>query len=133
MSYLVGTQHQLTYLSVKIPSFLLRKVSFSQGAIFLQNVLILFCVDFSWFYHYQSWSISIAKDHRYPKYIILCVVYFYSERLPLPKIYYFMCGLFISIAKDLSYSKYIILCEVYFYSERPPLSKIYYPTHGLFL
>ena len=29
---------------------------------------------------YYLWSISIVKDHLYPKYFILCVVYFYSER-----------------------------------------------------
>ena len=32
--------------------------------------------------HYL-WSISIAKERRYPKHFILCVVYFYSERPPL--------------------------------------------------
>ena len=32
---------------------------------------------------FYVWSIFIAKDRRYPKYFILCVVYFYSERTPL--------------------------------------------------
>ena len=34
-------------------------------------------------YLYYLWSVSIAKDHRSPKCFILCVLYFYSERLPL--------------------------------------------------
>ena len=44
---------------------------------------------------FYIWSISIAKDRRYRKYFILCVVYFYSKRPPLSKIFHFMCGLFL--------------------------------------
>ena len=82
---------------------------------------------------FYAWSISVAKDCRYLKYIILCEVYFYNKRPALSKIYYSMCGLFlyrmtaaiqnilfsvwsISIAKDRRYPPYIILCMVYFYS-----------------
>ena len=32
---------------------------------------------------FYAWYIFIAKDHRYPKYFIQYVVYFYGERLPL--------------------------------------------------
>ena len=59
------------------------------------NVLTLSCLGSLWFgthpyyllnpYVHLSylWSISIAKDRRYPKHFILCVVCFYSERLSL--------------------------------------------------
>ena len=58
----------------------------------LINVLTLSCLGSLWFgthpyyllnpyvHLYYLWSISIVKDHLYPKYFILCVVYFYSER-----------------------------------------------------
>ena len=72
------------------------------------NVLTLSCLGFLWFgthpyyyslnpyvYLYHLWSISIAKDRRYPKHFILYLVYFYSERPPLSKIFYSMCGQFL--------------------------------------
>ena len=99
---------------------------------------------------FYVWFISIAKDRHYPKYITLCVVYFYSERPPLSKIYQSMCGLFlqqkttaiqnillyiwfISIAKDRRYPKYIILCVVYFYHKKLPQSKIRHSLYDLLL
>ena len=98
---------------------------------------------------FYAWSISVAKDRRYLKYMILCEVYFYNKRPPLSKIYYSMCGLFlyrmtaaiqnilfymwsVSIAKDRRYPKYIVLYAVYVFSERPQLSTIYYSMCGLF-
>ena len=38
------------------------------------------------------WSISIVKDRRYLQYFILCLEHFSSERPPLSKIFYSMCG-----------------------------------------
>ena len=59
------------------------------------NVLTLSCLGSLWsgthpyyslnpYVHlYYLWPISIAKDRRYPKYFILFVAYFYTERPPL--------------------------------------------------
>ena len=56
------------------------------------NVFTLSCLASPWFgthphyllnlyvYFYYLRSISMVKDRRYPKYFILCVVNFYSER-----------------------------------------------------
>ena len=113
MSFLFGTQQQLTNPLVKSSFFLLWKNRVSQGLLFAY-VLTLSCLGSLWFgnhWHYSSnpyvylcylwsisitkdtatvqniffyvWSISIARDRHYWKHFILCVVYFYSERLPL--------------------------------------------------
>ena len=103
---LFGTQQQLTHPRVKSSSFPHWKNHVSQGLLF-SNVLTLSCLGSLCFgthpyyslnpyvYLYYLWSISIAKDRRYPKYFILYLVYFYSERPPLSKIFYSMCGLFL--------------------------------------
>ena len=96
----------------------------------------------SMFAHYPAWALfSLVLTHITLKSIcvfILSVVYFYSERLPLSEVFYFIFGLFlqrktvaiqnilsymtsISIAKERCHLKYFILYVVYFYSERPPL------------
>ena len=65
------------------------------------NVLTLSCLGSVWFGIHpftHMWYISITKDCHCPKYFILCVVYFYSERPSLSKIFYSMWS--ISIAKD---------------------------------
>ena len=66
----------------------------TQGLLFV-DVLTLSCLGSLWFAThpcyslnlyvnlYYLWSISIAKDRRYPQYFIIRVVYFYSKRLPL--------------------------------------------------
>ena len=102
-------------------SFLSGRIMFLRAYCFV-NVLTLSCLGSLWFgsHPYYSlkpymhlqypWSISIAKDRRYPKYFILCVVYFYSERSSLLKIFYSMCSLFLqrktaaqqsSVARDI--------------------------------
>ena len=59
------------------------------------NLLTWSCLGSLWFgtypfyllnpyvHLYYVWSISMAKDRHYPKYFILCVVYFYSKRQSL--------------------------------------------------
>ena len=76
-SSLFGTQQQLTHLPVKSSNFPLLKNHVSQGLLFV-NVLTLSCLGSLWFathpYYslnpyvnlYYLWSISIAKDRRYP-------------------------------------------------------------------
>ena len=71
----------------------------------LCNAHILSCLGSIWFgtrlcyslnpymHLYYLWSISIVKVRGYLKYFILCLLYFYSERPPLSKIFYSMCGL----------------------------------------
>ena len=92
-SSLFGTQRQLTHSPLRSSSLPLWKNHVSQGSL-LRNVLKL-CLGLLWFgthpyyslnpymHLYYLWSISIAKDRYYPKYFIICAVYFYSERLPL--------------------------------------------------
>ena len=76
-SSLFGTQQQLTHPPVKSSNFPLLKNHVSQGLLFV-NVLTLSCLGSLWFathpYYslnpyvnlYYPWSISIAKDRRYP-------------------------------------------------------------------
>ena len=76
-SSLFGTQQQLTHPPVKSSNFPLLKNHVSQGLLFV-NVLTLSCLGSLWFathpYYslnpyvnlYYLWSISIAKDRRYP-------------------------------------------------------------------
>ena len=90
-SSLFGTQQQLTHPPVKSSTLPLWKNHVFSGYC-LFNVLTSFCLGCLWFgahphyllnpylHLYYVWSISIAKIRRYPKYIILCMVYFYSER-----------------------------------------------------
>ena len=76
-SSLFGTQQQLTHPPLKSSNFPLLKNHVSQGLLFV-NVLTLSCLSYLWFathpYYslnpyfnlYYLWSISIAKDRRYP-------------------------------------------------------------------
>ena len=76
-SSLFGTQQQLTHPPIKSTNFPLLKNHVSQGLLFV-NVLTLSCLGSLWFathpYYslnpyvslYYPWSISIAKDRRYP-------------------------------------------------------------------
>ena len=108
-SSLFRTQKQLTPSLVMSSSFPLWKNHISQELLFC-NILILSCLGSLWFgthtfyplnpylHLYYLWSISIAKDRRYPKYFILCLVYFYGKRPPPSKIFY--CVWSISIVKN---------------------------------
>ena len=76
-SSLFGTQQQLTHPPLKSSNFALLKNHVSQGLLFV-NVFVLSCLSYLWFatHRYYSsnpyfnlcylWSISIAKDRRYP-------------------------------------------------------------------
>ena len=136
-SSLFKTQQQLTHPQVKSSSFPLWKNHVSQGLLFC-NVLTLSCLDSLWYgthpcyslnpyvHLYYLRSIYIAKDHRYPKYFISCLFYFYNERPLLSKIFYSMCGLFLwrktaalqmSVARDFGGVRYQCLrlqtCHIY--------------------
>ena len=102
----LGLSNSSLTLRYKTHSFLSWKTMFLRAYCFV-NVLTLSCLGSLWFgthpyyssnpymYLYYQWSIFITKNHRYPKYFILYLVYFYSERPPPSKIFYSMYGLFL--------------------------------------
>ena len=84
---LFGNQWQLTYPTVKSSSLTLWTNHVSQGLshIILTGLFLVWCsliLLIKSIYAFILWSISIANDRHYPKYFILCVVYFYSKRPP---------------------------------------------------